>query len=946
MEKSYNLDIGDYESDFIQETEYDWGIHFYLKAIKEILNTELNIIHSFFHYEKHNKKEINRNISNYFYNHIPELLLNELLKDFSENESFFLCYFAIPIDIYNNLINTRIDEWDFELILSKLLRGKSVFRNGSFREIKNFEKIVVYDFAISRDDLLELSDFMSIYAMSKIEEKRILETCNKYYGIKLYYTTYQKIKNRDIYDYLNPKLGHLLKELEAVNKETAAHLFGNSFWNRFSFKIKNIFNEIYDISIKAYPIRNTDISLENFFDFSDCSKILDNLTIDWNSIETEFSIDMLSERGRYCFNFIENNGGLDESWDLEITKRKLPKDLLVDEYGNPIEIISHTLQLMMKSLSLKDKEIIYEYYFRQGELKRIRLYDVFSWTLFCNGKPEKAVFFDYIFFLRSGQFNLHKIIRYILSVKSEKKYKKIDYWNLSKGKYSKEETKDFHIIRHLEGYHFNFHDDLDNKLKKFSNAITTDISNQDEINSIIESANYTINHMIDDHESVNILKNFIHRISTFHEEVVIYYLKISNILKALDYLEIHRNTMFNLMVSSIDINLDYVKNIVTKMVFVNKNKIRSSVKDYNLFNDLSTVITQKKLIVNTPKHPENEFTKVSETLIKMLSEIDTVLVFFEHNNRLMVFECTNQGIKNIPIEIKANNLKRKIETYKVIIKKHIITQESQKQALELSKSFHELILKNCESLEKCKNLYLIPYGIFHELPFESIIVNGQLFSVLYRISYEINLSRIINNIDKKLLLSHIGYIVNPTKDLPKSVDDIKNINNPIIEYSNIFIDRDKIFTIFDSLDILHLGTHGIFYKDEVLLSGLLLGKNVLYTCFDILFKKFNKLKVVVLGACSTAKGEIVKGGDYMGVVSSFLSSGVNAVIAARWDIDDTASSIFFSNFYKYFLNGKSLQESLEQSRSDIMKDKNFSSPLYWAGWSLYGNGNIFYKDVL
>lgn len=173
------------------------------------------------------------------------------------------------------------------------------------------------------------------------------------------------------------------------------------------------------------------------------------------------------------------------------------------------------------------------------------------------------------------------------------------------------------------------------------------------------------------------------------------------------------------------------------------------------------------------------------------------------------------------------------------------------------------------------------------------------------------------------------------------------------------------------INILHLATHGFFwtkenkqeysnvqflqmlndksYKESALLrSGLLLsganvslqGKNTsnniedgILTAQEIASLDFEGLDLVVLSACETALGEI-SGEGVFGLQRGFKLAGAKSILMSLWKVDDIATRMLMTEFYRHLLHGYSKLEALKKAQMHVRKQKGYEDPEYWAGFIL------------
>lgn len=93
--------------------------------------------------------------------------------------------------------------------------------------------------------------------------------------------------------------------------------------------------------------------------------------------------------------------------------------------------------------------------------------------------------------------------------------------------------------------------------------------------------------------------------------------------------------------------------------------------------------------------------------------------------------------------------------------------------------------------------------------------------------------------------------------------------------------------------------------------------------------------LLVLSACQTGLGE-VSGEGVFGLQRGFKKAGVNTILMSLWEVDDEATCLLMTSFYKELAKGRTNSEALKAAQKAVRddKDKDFSSPYYWASFIL------------
>lgn len=203
-----------------------------------------------------------------------------------------------------------------------------------------------------------------------------------------------------------------------------------------------------------------------------------------------------------------------------------------------------------------------------------------------------------------------------------------------------------------------------------------------------------------------------------------------------------------------------------------------------------------------------------------------------------------------------------------------------------------------------------------------------------------------------------------------------------IEYiRRLLVEKGVTVTVFDSIaaneesfkslhrrspDILHLATHGFVIdtpqkaegnkfvattniysqKDSYLMwAGLMLagGNNIwqgkfnltnvedgILTADEISKLDLSNTKLVVLSACETARGKVDPVDGVYGLQRAFKLAGVQTIVMSLWKVQDDATAILMTQFYKYLTDGVERHQALWNAMMDVRK--KYKDPYYWAGF--------------
>lgn len=147
---------------------------------------------------------------------------------------------------------------------------------------------------------------------------------------------------------------------------------------------------------------------------------------------------------------------------------------------------------------------------------------------------------------------------------------------------------------------------------------------------------------------------------------------------------------------------------------------------------------------------------------------------------------------------------------------------------------------------------------------------------------------------------------------------------------------------WSEFSIGHFAMHAVLDEKYAELSGLALGRDTAPGSENLLWygdvrNLHARLDLVVLSACDTALGEQVLGEGLRGLTQAFFAAGSQRVLGTLWEVDDQATSEWMGHFYRALKQTHSPLEALHEAQEKMAADPQWSSPYYWAGFSLAGD---------
>ena len=147
--------------------------------------------------------------------------------------------------------------------------------------------------------------------------------------------------------------------------------------------------------------------------------------------------------------------------------------------------------------------------------------------------------------------------------------------------------------------------------------------------------------------------------------------------------------------------------------------------------------------------------------------------------------------------------------------------------------------------------------------------------------------------------------------------------------------------------MLHFATHGLVNSLHPELSGLVLSlvnvdgkpRDGFLQAHEIYALKL-RADIAVLSACRTALGKEIRGEGLMSLTRAFMAAGVPRVVASLWSVPDAATAELMKRFYRGMItDGLEPATALQKAQESLRKDRRWSAPYFWAGFTLHGDWN-------
>jgi CHAT domain-containing protein len=121
--------------------------------------------------------------------------------------------------------------------------------------------------------------------------------------------------------------------------------------------------------------------------------------------------------------------------------------------------------------------------------------------------------------------------------------------------------------------------------------------------------------------------------------------------------------------------------------------------------------------------------------------------------------------------------------------------------------------------------------------------------------------------------------------------------------------RTAVLGLLPGAAVAHFATHGVLDADSPLASAILLASGQSLTAAELVGQRIGA-DLIVLSACHTGTGELVRGDELLGLGRALLAAGARSVVVSLWAVDDLSAALLMAEFYRRRSAGSSDRDAL------------------------------------
>lgn len=142
---------------------------------------------------------------------------------------------------------------------------------------------------------------------------------------------------------------------------------------------------------------------------------------------------------------------------------------------------------------------------------------------------------------------------------------------------------------------------------------------------------------------------------------------------------------------------------------------------------------------------------------------------------------------------------------------------------------------------------------------------------------------------------------------------------------------------------LHFATHAIIDEAVPVRSGVVLslvdtGDEDGILQMREIFNLELEAELVVLSACQTALGKMVRGEGIVGLTRAFMYAGAPSLAVSLWPVNDFSTAEFMKMFYQKMKAGQGNGDALRAAKLEMIHSESpaYRHPYFWAAFVLVG----------
>jgi len=314
-------------------------------------------------------------------------------------------------------------------------------------------------------------------------------------------------------------------------------------------------------------------------------------------------------------------------------------------------------------------------------------------------------------------------------------------------------------------------------------------------------------------------------------------------------------------------------------------------------------------------------------------------------DRTELLMSTPEGLKRFTAKVDADTLTKEVRTFRQLLEKR-----TTHQYLPHANKLYGWIIGPVESelaRQHIDTLVIVPDGPLRTIPMAALYDGKQFLGARYALATTPGLKltdpRPIERKNVLLMINGLTQSVQGFPALPYVAQEVKNISGmyggTVLEDQNFVVSKMKKALTEKTYSIVHIASHGQFSsnidKTFILTYDSKLSMDALENFLGLAKYREEPVELLTLSACQTAAGDDRAA---LGLAGVAVKAGARSALATLWTVNDPASALLVSEFYRQLENPSvSKAKALQQAQLKLIQDPRYRHPGYWSPFLLIGN---------
>jgi CHAT domain-containing protein len=352
-------------------------------------------------------------------------------------------------------------------------------------------------------------------------------------------------------------------------------------------------------------------------------------------------------------------------------------------------------------------------------------------------------------------------------------------------------------------------------------------------------------------------------------------------------------------------------------------------------------------------------------LSRGLSPGRLILAYFLHEESLVIFAFTNEGLRTIKNPSGAQQLQRMLPLLHAHLQPGGWPNPRHPPLRGVQYMLHELysllIAPVRDVLPPHSGLLtIVPYGPLHALPFHALYDGTRYLIENYQFHYlpTAGLLKAPTGTERVTRDERDSTLASVTMRPPLifGYSGRGQLQRAIVEAKTLAAlmggrcyleDEATISRLIEEAPgspIIHLATHGYSRLDAPNFWSVLLADGR-FNAIDAFDLELQACELVTLSGCETGLALSGGGDEQLGLGRAFLAAGADSLVMSLWPAEDDSTCELMQRFYEHLLNEESKSEALRAAQRNLLERTNspYTHPFFWAPFRLVGGvGSLKY----